>query len=997
MVNGPKGDVPTARRFDDEATTAARPIADAAKPIGPSPSQDDIAFLVLDHRRRQEAQEVLAAASAVLGRSLDLGETADAIARAAIPRFADWAVVDALDEKGRLARLALAHVDPALLAAAEAINQRWPPDFEEEAATNAVFDTGEPLLLSDFRDEIFAPYARDAEHFAALCAFRVRSCVAVPLEAAGERLGVLTLLATEGGRRYTAEDLPLALELGRRAATTLVNARLFARERRARAEAVSARDRTERLQSLSAELTRSLTPDAVVDVVVRHLVLALGALSAGVFELSEDGLEFRLLGTAGVDEATRERVARLPIDTPFPIGEVGRTGEPMLIEDSAAWRTAHPDVSVSSVEDVRAWAALPLSVPEGPINRLLGALTVTLPGPHPFADEERRFLQAFTDLCAQALDRARLFEAEATARVLAERLQALIGALAGVRSADQIAQTIGHKAREALGASVAGIALLAEDGRAFTMKSLEGVNDAVRDTWRTFPNTIDLPYGVVVADGTPLFFPSRAAYIARFPHLESALEAGGSEACAVLPLATGDGRAIGAVHFDFAAPRAFGTAARQAFVSVAQQCAAALERVRLYEAERAQVVAVAARLEAETARAVAEAASLAKDELLAFVSHELRAPLAPARALAQVLARADTLAPELRATAAEIERHIAVEARLVENLLEYERAGRGLLTVRCGRCDLREVARRALRDANPTLREKRIDVEMAHAADEAVAWADPLRVQQIIDNLLTNAAKYSPRDTAVVVRTCYPAHGWVELAVADAGYGIAPEDLPRLFTPFTQLGGARSRHAGLGLGLALSRRLTELQGGTLTAASDGRGRGATFTLRLPTRAGVRDAIEPDVRPELAVAPEAARPETAGGVDARSLRILLIEDDEDTAVALRRLLSAHGHVVHLAASLAAAEEIVDTEALDVLLSDLRLAGESGLDAPRRVAEAAWRSGRPVPPAIVLSGFARESDVVQTRAAGFAAHLVKPVNEETLLQALRRTVGVGDAAR
>ena len=103
------------------------------------------------------------------------------------------------------------------------------------------------------------------------------------------------------------------------------------------------------------------------------------------------------------------------------------------------------------------------------------------------------------------------------------------------------------------------------------------------------------------------------------------------------------------------------------------------------------------------------------------------------------------------------------------------------------------------------------------------------------------------------------------------------------------------------------------------------------------------------------------------------------------------------MVHLAASLAAAEEIVDTEALDVLLSDLRLAGESGLDAPRRVAEAARRSGRPVPPAIVLSGFARESDVVQTRAAGFAAHLVKPVNEETLLQALRRTVDVGDAAR
>jgi len=129
----------------------------------------------------------------------------------------------------------------------------------------------------------------------------------------------------------------------------------------------------------------------------------------------------------------------------------------------------------------------------------------------------------------------------------------------------------------------------------------------------------------------------------------------------------------------------------------------------------------------------------------------------------------------------------------------------------------------------------------------------------------------------------------------------------------------------------------------------------------------------------------------------TLRILLIEDDHDTAIALGRLLTAHHHIVHLAASVAMAEEIVCTEALDGLLSDLRLAGESGLDIPRRLADAAQRCGRSAPPAVVLSGSASDNDMALTRAAGFVAHLVKPVNEQLLLHALGRAAAVGDAAR
>jgi signal transduction histidine kinase/ActR/RegA family two-component response regulator len=781
----------------------------------------DIALPALESRRRQETLEILATASAVLGRSLDLRETADAIARAVIPRLADWAVVDAYDEKERLTRLALAHADPVLQAAADGFNRLWPSDFSPRSATRRVLDTGAPLFL-DAGDERLAPLADEAEHFAEGSGLTVRSGLAVPLEANGERLGVLTCFASEGGRLYTAEDLPVAQALAERGAMALLNARRFGRERLARAAAEAA-------------------------------------------------------------------------------------------------------------------------------------------------------------------------------RMLAERLHVVVSALAGVRTVEEIAEVITTEARDAFGASVAGLGLLTDEGSTFTMRRLGGLDDATREQWRVFPNLPTLPYGAAVAERSPLFFSSAAAYAARFPHLEAMRTELGLEGAVLLPLFGGNGTALGVLNFAFSAPRAFSEASRKSFVLVAEQCTAALQRVGVQEterdhaeaqqhaqrreSERALAATQVARREAETAHGVAEAASRSKDELLAFVSHELRAPLAPARALALALARSGTLAQEDRETVEEIEYHIAVEARLVENLLDYQRAGRGLLSVRCGRCELREVARRALRSTNRAFRDKAMSVEVAYGTDDSVAWADSLRVQEIIHNMLTNAVKFSPERSTVAVHLRNPAPGWVELMVTDQGSGISPEDLPRLFAPFTQLAEPRGPRSGLGLGLALSRRLAELQGGTLTAASEGRGHGSTFALRLRTASAVPAALlEPDIEfgdttPDLA------------GEKGRSLRILVIEDDRSTAVALQRLLRTYGHVVHVAEGLDRAEEIICEGELDIVLSDLQLIGETGLDAPRRLASAATRCGRPPVPAVVLSAYASETDVEEARAAGFVEHLAKPIDEQSLLRALR----------
>jgi signal transduction histidine kinase/ActR/RegA family two-component response regulator len=685
---------------------------------------------------------------------------------------------------------------------------------------------GETIVVSD----VLTDPEFDAAERAVWDSAGIRAAAALGL-VKGDRLVAAFGVHSAVAREWTADEVTLVVETAERtweaaerARAERARDRLLQTERRARAEAVFARDRTERLQLLSAELTRNLTSDAVVDAVLRQLMLALGAEQAGVFELSEDAREFRLLGAEGVDALSRERVTRVPVDTPLPVGDMARTRAAVFVESSADWRRAHPDVPVMPSDHARAWAALPLRVEDGGEERLLGALTVTFADPRTFAHEEAGFLQAFADLCAQALSRARLHEAEQL------------------------------------------------------------------------------------------------------------------------------------------------------------------------------------RVAAEAARAKAEADNRAKDDLLANVSHELRAPLAPARALAQALARTEMPPSEVREMAAEIDRHIAYEARLVADLLDYQRVTRGQLTLRREPCDVHEIARSALRIAGPALHAKGMPITVDFSADDPVAWAHPVRVQQIVYNLLVNAGKFSAYHAPVVIRTSNPAPGWVELSVVDSGFGISPDVLARLFEPFVQGAGVRRARSGLGLGLALSRRLAELQGGTLTAESEGLGRGATFTLRLPTSSAMlansaadttRSATALDAADTDAVevgasdATERNVGDTNGGPEAdRALRILVIEDDASAGRALRRLLTLDGHVVHVAENLAAAEQIAGTEPLDVVLADLHLGAESGLAAPRRLAEATARRGRPTPPIIVLSGFDRDSDVAESRAAGFVAHLVKPVEEEALLLAVRR---------
>ncbi|HSF39235.1 MAG TPA: ATP-binding protein [Thermoanaerobaculia bacterium] len=383
------------------------------------------------------------------------------------------------------------------------------------------------------------------------------------------------------------------------------------------------------------------------------------------------------------------------------------------------------------------------------------------------------------------------------------------------------------------------------------------------------------------------------------------------------------------------------------------------------------------------AKEAAEAANQAKDRFLATLSHELRTPLTPVLAVVSSLERDERLDALVREELAMIRRNVELEARLIDDLLDLTRITRGKIELHSEVIDLRQVLDHALQTCcSPELAARcpRIVTDLAEG-DHRV-WGDASRLTQVLWNLLSNAVKFTPAEGTITVRSRREpgeGAGWLGIEIRDDGIGIEPDVLPRLFEGFEQ--GERSitrQFGGLGLGLAISKAIAEMHGGSLTAASEGRGRGATFTLRLPDRG------------DLAVK-EADRAAEAGGTDnaARPLHLLLVEDHADTAEAMADLLRLLGHRVDVAGTVAAALAIAGRSAadpFDLVVSDLGLPDGTGHDLMRELTRLHGLQG------IALSGYGMEEDVRKSREAGFARHLTKPVNLQALESAIRQAAAL-----
>ncbi len=389
--------------------------------------------------------------------------------------------------------------------------------------------------------------------------------------------------------------------------------------------------------------------------------------------------------------------------------------------------------------------------------------------------------------------------------------------------------------------------------------------------------------------------------------------------------------------------------------------------------------------ELSRAKQQAEEANRMKDEFLATLSHELRTPLNAILGWAQVL-RMGKLDEAASARALEtIERNARAQAQLIADLLDVSRIITGKLRLDFQPVELRRIVEAALDSVRPAADAKGIRLAVSLGVLASPVLGDSDRLQQVVWNLLSNAIKFTPREGAVEVRLCQSGAS-AEVRVSDTGAGIRPDFLPYVFDRFRQAEGAITRtHGGLGLGLSIVRHLVELHGGTVEVESEGEGKGASFAVCLPVRVALSGSR---------AGATAGEPQLVEGMETwadpwgdrellRGLRILVVEDEDDTRELLVTALEQCGAEVAAVASVAAALAQLDEQVPDVLVSDLAMPEEDGYSLIRQVRARPSERGGQVP-AAALTAYARAEDRVRALAAGFQMHVPKPIDPSALVR-------------
>jgi signal transduction histidine kinase/CheY-like chemotaxis protein len=375
--------------------------------------------------------------------------------------------------------------------------------------------------------------------------------------------------------------------------------------------------------------------------------------------------------------------------------------------------------------------------------------------------------------------------------------------------------------------------------------------------------------------------------------------------------------------------------------------------------------------ELQQQKAVVEGVNRTKDHFLAMLSHELRTPLTPVISALEGLETEPVQTGEVKSALAMIRRNIELETQLIDDLLDFTRIAKDKLQLRFAPVDAHLAISNVVEICRAEADPKKLRVHLNLRANTHCVAADAAKFQQIIWNLLKNAIKFTPEDGEIAISSSNPSPEVLTISVRDTGIGMEPEVIQRIFDPFEQ--GDRSlerRFGGLGLGLAISKSLAQAHGGTLTAQSDGHDRGSTFLLSMQTTSSAERLGSP--------ARAGAEPSRQG------LRILLVDDHQDTCVALEKLLVRRGHLVAATHNMRSAMEAAVRNRFDLLISDIALPDGSGMELMMQLQAISKMPG------IAISGFGNNGDIEKSLKAGFSEHLIKPVKLEKLEAAMERAI-------
>jgi signal transduction histidine kinase/CheY-like chemotaxis protein len=812
-------------------------------------------------------------------------------------------------------------------------------------------------------------------------------------------LGALTGLAFAGGGAALAEleresVLGLTAFLLMGAVVTAGMRRLRRRaiaERAAREQAERALRHTTHLQELTSALSRARTPADVQRASLVELTHALVADAAVFAMVSEDGATCHAAWTIGVQHHPDATSGARLMSARTPLTDAIRRQELMVLESPEVGDLEYPD---RRTDHLFAACESAVVVPLLKTNRAFGAIAFSFAHPRAFEGDERQFLWASAGRITQALDRAHVYETTEHARAAAEafrmradaelrerqraeellreseakyrslatrtnRLYELNAGLSEAVSVEAVARVIVLQGKAVVGASGAGVSILVEGGNAFETLYADPLASEAEGNRRRYQVAEGLLATRVVQTRQPVFVTSFTEWQKQFPRSANAAADGGFASATALPLLI-ESSVMGVLLFTFTAPVNFDAGYSTLLLSVAQHCAQALDRARLYESTQA-------------ARTAAEEANRSKDEFLSTVSHELRTPLNAMLGWASLL-RNGSLDPSRTTRAIEaVFNNATRQAHLIEELLDVSRIVAGRAPIDPQPLDLADNIRGAVEAIMPLADAKGLDVVMA-PLERVTLHADPRRLEQVFLNVLSNAVKFTPSGGRVTVDMT-AGESTVEVKVSDTGAGIDPAFIPFVFERFRQADSTMARSVGgLGLGLFIARHLVEAHDGRITVRSDGPGRGATFTVTMPLLEPRRPGA-----PRSLPAPVHARDDSAPSL--AGLTVLLVDDEADTREVLGSALETYGATVLTANSAADALHALGAGTIDVLLADLAMPGADGYDLIRAIRA---QPGRPFAgvPAAAVTASAHDDERQRAIDAGFQLHLAKPVRPEVL---------------
>jgi PAS domain S-box-containing protein len=616
------------------------------------------------------------------------------------------------------------------------------------------------------------------------------------------------------------------------------------------------------------------------------------------------------------------------------------------------------------------------------------------------AESDRRYTQLDLSLAediahrvAIAIDNARLYREAQQAQQAAERsaeriarLQTVTAAFSESLTPAQVADVVVEHSIAVLGANFAMVALLNEAGTELETIRLVGCEEArvegegePANAWQRFPLDTPSPLSDAVRTGQPIWMESSEQRIARYPHLAEVYRQNSTlQSWISLPLMV-ERRVVGGMSFGFKTAHPLQEEEQAFILALAQQCAQAIVRAHLYEAERI------ARNEAVREAERSAEANRMKDEFLAILSHELRSPLNPILGWVKLLRNGSLDAAKTSYALETIERNAKLQTQLIEDLLDVSRILRGKLSLNTAPVNLIATVQSALETVRLAAEAKNIQIQTQLHTPKLQVLGDSARLQQVVWNLLTNAVKFTPAGGQVQIdlrqiceqspsRSASSLTEIAQITVRDTGKGIPSDFLPHVFEYFRQADSTTTRQfGGLGLGLAIVRHLVELHGGSVFADSAGENQGATFTVQLP------------LLKSKATQPEETVLTTTQDQPLQGIQVLLVDDEPDARDLMVFVLQAAGAIVQATASVQEAFATLQQFRPDVLVSDIGMPEENGYSLMIKIRQQAPEVGSNIP-AIALTAYAREEDREQAFAAGFQKHLSKPVVAEDLIAAI-----------